>query len=299
MLVAVTGATGAQGGAVVKALLARGCAVRALVRHEQASEAQRLAVQGASLTIGDFANPESLDALLDGAEAVFSVQPAPGQDADSERSQADALIAAALRKGVRHFVQSTVSHTGNFRTMSGWEEGRWSVNYWESKGDLEAAVHKAGFPCATILRPAFMMENFTEPKARWMFPGLTHGRIESAIRPETRLALIAAADIGTAAAEAICAPERFANREIELAGDWLTLAEIASCLAEVWERPLTAAIAEPDVLVAQGQSPGWIETQRWMNEVGYPARPVEMISLGLVPTKFRDWAKVERNTTIG
>lgn len=290
MTIVVTGATGTQGSAVMEALLAQGKAVRALVRDMDSAAAQALREQGVEVAGGSYEDGASLDAALAGADAVFSVQPAPFADPDSERTQARALIEAARKAGIRHFIHSSVSNTGDFRAMKGWAEGRWSRNYWESKADVEAMVRDAGFPVVTILRPAFMMENFAPPKAAWMFPDLEQGEILTAVAPGTRIALVAARDIGAVAAAALAAPERFGGQHVELAGDWLTLPEVAEILGRATGKPVAARTLDAAVLVERGQSAGWVETQRWMNVVGYPARPGMMEALGLAPTNFSDWA---------
>lgn len=291
MVKLVTGATGTQGSAVAHALLARGLQVRALVRDAEAPAARSLARAGAELAAGRFEDGGSLHAAMAGVDAVFSVQLAPGGQPDSERDQARALMQAARDAGVRQIVHSSVSNTGAFRTMAGWNEGRWSRNYWESKADAEDIVRRAGFPLHTILRPAFMMDNFAAPKAAWMFPDLSRGEILTAVAADTPMVLIAAADIGEAAAAAMAEPDRFAGQAIELAGDLRTLPQVAAILAEVKGAPVAARTLDAETLVARGQNPGWVETQEWMNVVNYPARPEAMRQWGLTSTSFTDWAR--------
>ncbi|GGC02885.1 hypothetical protein GCM10011494_21740 [Novosphingobium endophyticum] len=291
MMMVVTGATGSQGGAVVRALRGAGLPVRVLVRDPASDAARELAALGADLALGSFGDAASLDSAMAGAASVFSVQPAPFADPDSERDQARALIGAARRAGVDHFIHSSVSNTGDFRTMPGWAEGRWARNYWESKADVEAMVRDAGFPVHSILRPAFMMENFALPKAAWMFPDLAQGRIMTAIAPETRIALIAAGDIGAAVVAVLAEPNAFGGQPLEMAGDWLSPPEIAVILARVTGRGVVASTLDAATLIERGQNPGWVETQIWMNSVGYPARPAMMGAVGLVPTCFAAWAQ--------
>lgn len=290
-IVLVTGATGTQGQAVARTLLGRGAKVRALVRDLGSIAARSLSASGVELVEGHFDEPRSLSAATKGAVAVFSSQMAPpATDQDQERRHAHALIEAARSAGVRHFIQTSVSNTGDFRTMTGWADGRWGRNYWESKGDVEDMVRAAGFPFHTILRPAFMMDNFAQPKAAFMFPDLARGEILTAIEPDTKLPLIAADDIGLAVAAAIASPESYGGAAIELAGDWLTLGEIAVILGQLKGLAITVRTLDPAELIARGQSIGWVESQQWQNVVGYPARPVMMEEVGLAPTRFADWA---------
>ncbi|HON09927.1 MAG TPA: NmrA family NAD(P)-binding protein, partial [Chitinispirillaceae bacterium] len=73
-IILVTGATGKQGGAVVKHLLADGWKVRALTRHPDHAEARALKDSGVEVVKGDFDVPSTLDEALKGVYGVFSVQ---------------------------------------------------------------------------------------------------------------------------------------------------------------------------------------------------------------------------------
>lgn len=291
MVTLVTGATGAQGNGVVHALLRKGLPVRALVRDAEGPTARKLAKAGVEIAVGSFEQPLSLRRAMEGAASLFSVQPAPGGDRDAERNQARALMQAARDARIRHVIHSSVSNTGAFRHMAGWSEGRWDRNYWESKADAEQIMRAADFPVLTILRPAFMMENFAQPKAQWMFPDLTNGAILTAIQAETSLVLVAAEDIGQAAAAAVEQPDRFAGLELELAGDLMTLPRIAATLSAIRGVPITTRTLDIDSLIARGQHRGWVQTQQWMNVVNYPARPEMMERWGLEPTSFAHWAR--------
>jgi hypothetical protein len=208
MKTAVVGATGTQGGEVAHALLARGEVVRALVRDRHSPASMALQRMGAEIAEVDLDDADSLHIALPGTDALFSVQLAPGSDPDIERRQARILMAAARAAGIRHVVHSSVSNTGAFDSMAGWVEGRWERNYWESKRDAEDHVRHAGFPTYSILRPAFMMDNFAIPKAQRMFPDLAEGKILTAIEPETPMVLIAAEDIGIGGGSAYPASDR-------------------------------------------------------------------------------------------
>lgn len=293
--VLVLGATGAQGGGVVRALVRRHIPVRALVRDPEAAAATQLRALGATLSTGNFNDTRSLAAACDGAYAVFSVQNAVGMspDPDSEKKEGQNIIAAAKAAGVMHMVHTSVSGAGTFhRAMPGWSDGTWSMlaNYWESKAFVEDAVRHAGFPHYTIIKPAFMMENFIPPKAGFMFPDLSAGALVTALLPHTKLALIAAADVGITAATAIEEPTKFTGAEIELAGDWLTIGEIAATLSAVTARHIEGKFLPTDAVLARGQYPGWVKTQDWLSKVGYPARPQAARGLGLQPADFNSWA---------
>ncbi|MEP7348627.1 MAG: NmrA/HSCARG family protein [Sphingorhabdus sp.] len=288
--VLVLGATGLQGGAVLRALLAAGVPVRALVRD--AANAQSLVDLGALLAIGTFEDRATLVAACDGVRAVFSMQNAPLADADSERNAGRNIVEAARAAGVAQIVHTSVSGTGTYhRQMPDWGTGRWNENYWESKACVEDAVRNAGFDCYTILKPAFMMENFARPKAGYLFPDLVDGRLVTAIEPGRKLALISAVDIGRTACAAVLDPLRFNGAEIELAGDALTMTEIAAILSSTTGRRIEAVSLPAAEVIARGQFPGWVNSQEWQNHSGYPATPAHAQPFGIMPVNFADWAK--------
>jgi uncharacterized protein YbjT (DUF2867 family) len=291
--VLVTGATGTQGGAVAAALQRAGFDVVVLVRQGGAKRVRGLANADMAIAEGDLDNVDSLRSACSGCTGVFSVQPAPLADADSERRQAGNLIRAAKAAAVQHFVQASVSGTGWRKRYPHVDPGV-MLNYWESKEDVEAMVRDARFPVFTILKPAFMMENFIAPKVDWMFPHLRTGELLIGTSPDTVVALIAAADIGSATVAALADPQRFNAAEIELAGDACTVPEIASVIADAAGRrvnPLCVSAQEVDARLGEKS---WSATHEWLGLVGYPARPEAAEAYGLDLTNFTEWAYQHR-----
>jgi uncharacterized protein YbjT (DUF2867 family) len=113
MPILVVGATGQQGGAVARHLLANRRNVRALTRNPSSEAAERLRREGAEVVTGDLDQPDTLAAALLGVQGVFSVQNfyEPGVGHDGEIRQGRALVDAAKAAGVPHFVQSTMAAT--------------------------------------------------------------------------------------------------------------------------------------------------------------------------------------------
>ena len=100
----VTGATGNQGGATARHLLAGGWHVRALVRDATTPAAAALAATGAELVRGDLDDRASIDAAVRGAHGLYSVQSANPNEIAQGKTIADAAQAA----GVQHLVYSSV-----------------------------------------------------------------------------------------------------------------------------------------------------------------------------------------------
>jgi uncharacterized protein YbjT (DUF2867 family) len=293
--VLVTGATGRQGGATARALLATGVPVRALVRDPATERAKAVEALGAELIVGDLNDRDSVVEAAAGARAVFSVQmPAAGArgfDFDGEVAQGINLVEGALAAGVPQFVHTSVSGAGQHVTAPGWGEGRWASMEptLGAKSAIQDRVRTAGFPAWTLLKPAFFMENFL-PSMAFLFPRGIEGGLVSVVKPATRLSLIAVQDIGVAAAAAIAAPQRFDRVELELAGDYLSMAEIAAALSRV----LGVELTPPDLTEAEALAAGMPPmgaAHEWLNAVGQPARPEYARELGLALTTFDSWTE--------
>jgi len=287
----VTGATGAQGGATARALLARGCAVRALVRRPDAPPARALREAGAELVRGDLDDAASLTLAMQGVAGVFSVQVPDVKGDDSERRHGLALVRAARAAGVPHFVHTSVSGTAQRTRFPRWDSGYWSHKYWNDKWEIEEVVRQAGFPRWTVLRPAFMMDNFARPKSDFMFPHLKHGELATALHAATRLQLIAADDIGAFACAAFTSATDFASQEIDLAGEALTMDEVADTLSGTLGKQVLALPLSAEEALARGLRTGWVRSQEWINEVGYQADLGGMARWGVPLTSFAAWAR--------
>ncbi len=110
-LVLVTGATGKQGGGVARALLSHGRRVRILTRNPDSAAARALVALGAETSKGDMGSPDSLHAAMRSVTGVFSMQPIDGAFDGTEQRFASALIEAAVKARVRHFVHTSVAAT--------------------------------------------------------------------------------------------------------------------------------------------------------------------------------------------
>ena len=224
-LIAVTGATGQQGGAVARKLLADGWKVRALTRDVNKPAAQELASLGAEVVSGDMENRAELDAAFQGAHGVFSVQNfwLPNVGFEGEIRQGKNVADAAKASGVQHLVYSSVgaAHRGM------------GQKHFESKWLIEQHIHSLSIPY-TILRPAVFMENYN-----WSRAQILNGTFTSiGLSPEKKLQSVAVEDIGAFVALAFANPENYIGKTIELSGDELTESQIAETFTNVIGRPV-------------------------------------------------------------
>ena len=224
-IIAVTGATGQQGGAVARKLLADGWKVRALTRDLSKPAAQALAEAGAELVAGDMDSRSELDAAFQGAYGVFSVQNfwLPNVGFEGEIRQGKAVADAARDTGVQHLVYSSVgaAHRGM------------GQKHFESKWNIEQYIHSLDIPY-TILRPVAFFENFN-----WERPAISNGIFNAmGLRPEKERQLIGVEDIAVFAALAFENPQEYVGKTIELAGDALTEQQLADTFSKIIGRPV-------------------------------------------------------------
>lgn len=215
-LILVSGATGKQGGAVLRHLRDRGFPVRAMSRNPDKPAARELAGAGVEITAGDFNNSESLRRAMDGVYGVFSMTPF-GVPKDEEIAQGKALAEAAQTSRVTHYVFTSV----------GGADKNTGIPHFDSKYEIELYVQRLGFPYLTILRPVFFMENWL-----WMKDQIESGHIYSPLSPGTKLAQIAVSDIGAFAALAFEHPDHWYRKAVELAGDELTGTQQAAAFSK-------------------------------------------------------------------
>jgi uncharacterized protein YbjT (DUF2867 family) len=255
-IIAVTGATGLQGGKVVRRLLAQGWKVRALTRDVDKPAAKELAAAGAEVLPGNMDKHAELDAAFKGAYGVFSVQNywLPTVGYNSEIVQGKTVADAARAASVKHLVYSSVgaAHRGM------------GQKHFESKWIIEQYIQTLGVPY-TILRPVAFMENFNRSRPQ-ILNGTFQGRGR---RPDKTTQLVATDDIGVFAELALAQPEQFLGKTIELAGDELTEQQIADVFARVIGRPVK--LVEPQSSGAAAPSEEMQAMFNFFNGEGYDA----------------------------
>ncbi|MCP2168483.1 NmrA/HSCARG family protein [Goodfellowiella coeruleoviolacea] len=299
--VLVTGATGKQGGATARALLAAGVPVRALVRDPNSDRARAVAALGAELVTGDLHDRDSVVRAAEGARAVFSVQmPAmseAGFDFAGEVTQGVNLIEGARAAGVPQFVHTSASGAGQHTGTPGWAEGRWTAvePSMGAKSAIQDRVRAAGFRHWTLIKPAFFMDNFL-PSMKYLFPRGVEGGLVTLFKPDSHLSLVATDDIGRAAAAALTEPERFHRVELELASDYLTMTRIAEVLSDVLGTRLSAPDMTADEAYAAGM-PDMGASHEWLDVAGQPARPEYARGFGIPLTSFEQWARENMHAT--
>ena len=253
--VLVTGATGRQGGAVVRHLLARGACVRALTRNPDSAGASDLAALGVELVTGDMEDARSLERAMQGSYGAYSVQDFT-VGFEREVHQGCNVADAARAAGLEHLVYSSV----------GGAERNARIDHWDSKWKIEQHIRKLGIP-ATVIRPASFRENYYIPAVE---QGLMKGRLVDPVKRDRPYQTIATDDVGKFVALAFDRPQEFIGAELEIAGSELTNEQAAEIFAEVLGRPVKfRRLPMPVVRVALGKE--FFQMFRWFNDSGYRA----------------------------
>lgn len=209
----VTGATGHQGGAALRHLREKQFPVRALTRDANSPKARTLMSPGVEPISADLDDPASLSRALNDVYGVYSVQSFTDKQ-EEEIQQGNNLIDAANREEIRHFVYSSVVAA----------DASTGIPHFESKGRIEEHLRNSGLPY-TIFRPVFFMENWLGEKDR-----IEAGTLSLPLKPETRLQMVAVDDIGAFVAKAFEHAGNWNGKAYELAGDELSMEEIAQAL---------------------------------------------------------------------
>ena len=276
-LIVVTGATGQQGGATARELLAAGHRVRALTRKPAGAAARALAELGAEVVQGDLDDAASLERAFAGAWGVFAVQNTWEAGVEREEEQGKRTAQVARAAGVRHFVYASVGsahrHTG--------------IPHFDNKARIESRVRELAFPSWVILRPVFFMENLASP---WFRPGIEQGSLAVGMKPTTRLQMIAVADIGKYGRLAFERNADLNGRAIDIAGDALTMPEIAAQLTSALGR--SVKFVQVPIAEVRKMSDDYATMLEWFDAVGYDADIAgNAQAFGIRPTPFAEWVK--------
>jgi len=275
--VLVTGATGRQGGAVARHLLARGHHVTAFVRDVRSPAAVELRSLGAKLAVGDFDDVDSLVQAAQGMDAMYAMATPFEAGVDAEIRQGLNLADASRLAGVKHYVYSSVAGADR---MTG-------IPHFDSKHRVELHVQRSGLPY-TILGPTFFMENFTSA----MFEeGLKAGVLATGLPPTRGLQMVALDDLAAFTVRVLEEPDRFLEQRIDVASDEVTGQQAAGLLSMVSGHRIHYEQLPLDFI--RERSEDLAAMYEWLDRVGYHA---DVLTLrhqhpDIHWHTFEDWAR--------
>lgn len=284
----VTGATGAQGGAVARALLASGRRVRALTRNPASPAAAALREAGAGVVGGDLADARALEGHLDGCDAVFGVTNFWEHFA-AEVVHGKNLVDACRKARVRHLVLSTL------RSALEVTGGEIAVPHVDSKAEIEAYARRSDVP-VTFVHVAFYFENFLSffpPRvsadgiARFGFP-----------QGDTPLSCVSVEDVGPVVRALLDERTQYVGKTVGVVAEDLRGDAIAAVLGEVLGREVRYEHIPRETYAALG-FPGAADLAAMfdMNRRFIPSRAADIATTrGIHPgvASFASWARDHR-----
>jgi len=258
-IIAVVGATGAQGGGLVRAILEDGdggFAVRAITRDAKSEKARALAALGAELVEADVDDAASLERAFAGAYAAFCVTFFWAHfSPEKEIAEAKAMAQAARTANLQHVIWSTLEDTRRWVPLSDSRMptlgGKYKVPHFDGKGEADRLFTEAGVP-TTFLLTSFYWDNLIHfgmgpkkgPNGELLFT-LPMG--------DSKLPGIAACDIGRAAYGIFKGGQEYVGKTVGIAGAHLTGAQMAQSL----ERALGQVVRYNEVTPEQYRAFGF------------------------------------------
>ena len=252
-VIAVVGATGMQGGGLVRAILAdpaSGFTVRALTRDVHSDKAKALARLGAEVVAADVHDVESLKRAFAGATGAFCVTFFWAHlSPEKEYAEAEAMAKAAKAAGVRHVIWSTLEDTRRWVPLSDNRMptlmDKYKVPHFDAKGEADQLFKQLGLP-TTFLLTSFYWDNLIYfgmgPK-----PGPDGTLAFTLPMGEARLPGIAADDIGKCAFGMFKKRDAYLGKTVGIAGEHLTGSQMAAALSKALGREVRYQAVPPEV----------------------------------------------------
>jgi uncharacterized protein YbjT (DUF2867 family) len=252
-IIAVTGATGAQGGGLIRAILAHpdgGFTVRAVTRNPDSEKAEALAALGVEVVKADLDDEASLVAAFTGAYGAYCLTNFWEHfSPDKEIVQAANLARAAKAAGVSHVIWSTLEDVRDFVPLSDDRMPtlleKYKVPHFDAKGESNHFFTESGVP-TTLLNTSFYWENFIY---FGMGPQAGEDGTLAITFPlgDEKLAGIAAEDIGACAYGIFAAGDEFKDKTVSIAGGHLSGQEMADSLGKALGKEVRYNAVSPDV----------------------------------------------------
>ena len=251
--VLVMGATGQQGGSVVKHLAPQGHRIRTLTRNPGSPKAKQLAEQGVEVLKGDFTDSDSLVKAARGMDTVFAMTTPFEAGMEAETQQGIAVADAVKQAGVGHLVFTSVASA----------DRQTGVPHFDSKYKVEQHIASLNIP-HTIIAPVFFLDNWFSP---WFLPSIQEGTLKLAMPADRPLQQISVDNIGAFAAAMIERRKEVFGKRFDIAGDELTGKETVAAISKASGRTIGYEGFDPEYMRADNAD--FAEMFSWFNKVGY------------------------------
>jgi uncharacterized protein YbjT (DUF2867 family) len=251
-IIAVVGATGAQGGGLVRAIVndpGSGFVARAITRDVNSEKAKALAKLGAEVVAANLDDADSLARAFSGAYGVFCLTNFWEHfSPEKEYAQAKAQAAAAKKAGVQHAVWSTLEDTRKWVPLTDNRMptlmGKYKVPHFDAKGEADQEFTKLGVP-TTFLLTSFYWDNMI---SFGMGPKKGPDGVLAFTLPmgDKKLPGIAAEDIGKCAFGIFKKGREYIGKTVAIAGEHLTGTEMAASMTKAFGQPVRYNAVTPE-----------------------------------------------------
>jgi uncharacterized protein YbjT (DUF2867 family) len=306
-IIAVIGATGAQGGGLVRAIQADrsgSFAARAITRNPNSEKAQALKASGVEVVTADADDPASLERAFAGAYGAFCLTNfwehfSPERELAQARNQAQ----AAKQAGLQHVIWSTLEDTRKWIPLEDTRMptlmGKYKVPHFDAKGEADGIFKELGVP-TTCLLTSYYWDNL-------IYFGAGPQRGPDGVLAVTfpmdnkKLPGIAVEDIGKCALGVFRRGKEFIDKTVGIAGEHLTGQQIATALTEALGQEVRYNNVSPEVYRSFGfpaadDLGNMFQFKRDFNEYFCGARNLEFSrSLNPELQTFRDWLAIHKN----
>lgn len=257
-IIAILGATGAQGGGLAHAILDdpnSEFSVRALTRNTKSEKAEALRKKGAEVVSADVDDKDSLLKAFQGAYGAYCVTFFwEHMSPEKEQAQARAMAEAAAGAGLKHVIWSTFEDTRKWVPLSDDRMptlmGKYKVPHFDAKGEADAYFTEAGVPTSFLLT-SFYWDNFInfgmEPQRG------PDGKLGITIpMGDAKLPGIAAVDIGRCAYGIFKEGTGNAGKTIGVAGEHISAGDMAAAFTRAFGEEVVSNNVPPDVFRSFG-----------------------------------------------
>ncbi|NER10560.1 Uncharacterized conserved protein YbjT, contains NAD(P)-binding and DUF2867 domains [Muriicola jejuensis] len=252
-IIAVVGATGAQGGGVIDAILndpSGEFTVRAITRDANSEKAKALSRRGAEIAVADVSDKESLVRAFEGAYGAFCVTFFWDHfSPEKEIQHAQNMAEAAKEANISHVIWSTLEDTRKWIPLDDDRMptlmGKYKVPHFDGKGASNTYFEKSGVPY-TLLLTSFFWDNFiffgAEPQK-----GPDGTLAITFPLGDAKLPGIAVGDIGKCVLGIFKAGKEYLGKTVGIAGEHLTGSQMADAFTRVLGKPVKYNAVTPEM----------------------------------------------------
>jgi len=256
LTVLVMGATGNQGGSVVKSLVPKGYNIRCITRNPDSDSAKKLIEQGVEVMKGDFSDPDSLLKAATGVDTIYAMTTPFESSTEEETKQGIAIADIAKKAGVGHFIFGSVANADN----------NTGIPHFDSKYEVEKYIMSLDIPY-TISAPTFFIDNYISP---FSLPAIKdEGKLKLGMPADRKLQQVTVKNIGEFVAALIERREKVFGQRINIAGDELTGVEVAAAISNASGKKIEYEGFDPEFI--RKDMGDMADMYKWFNDVGYSA----------------------------